>query len=245
MNQQLNPIVLQKTEELVPKVQELIKQTSWYSLLKFFVLSEDFGKILQKLVENSHENKHFTPTLKQTFRVFQETDYSKVRVVIIGQDPYPQVGVADGISFSCSNTGKVEASLRYIHGAIRRTVYNNDPEWAAPVDLTKWSHQGVLMLNTAFTVEVGKIGSHYHIWKNFTTYLLDQLAHHNPGLIVIGLGAKAKEFMDIFPDESHHKLFASHPASAAYSKQKEWDCNNVFNETNNILKGLNGDAIDW
>jgi uracil DNA glycosylase len=51
--------------------------------------------------------------------------------------------------------------------------------------------------------------------------------------------------MDIFPDESHTKLFASHPASAAYSKQKEWDCNDVFNQANQILKGLNGDGIEW
>ena len=245
MIQQINPLVLQKTEELVPKLRELLKQTSWYSVLKFFILSDEFVAIVQQLVSCSLEQKHFTPTLKQIFRVFQETDYRKVRVVIIGQDPYPQVGVADGVSFSCSNTMKAEASLRYIHGAIRRTVYNDDPEWEAPLDLTKWSHQGVLMLNTAFTVEVGKIGSHYHIWKGFTTYLLDQLSHHNSGLVVIGLGAKAKEFMDIFPDEVHHKLFASHPASAAYSKQKLWDCNDVFNQTNAILKGLNGDGIEW
>lgn len=245
MNQQINPLVLQKTEELVPKLQEILKQTSWYSVLKFFILSDDFTQIVKQLVSCSLDQKHFTPTLKQLFRVFQETTYGNVRVVIIGQDPYPQVGVADGISFSCSNTMKPEASLRYIHGAIRRTVYNNDPEWNAPVDLSSWSRQGVLMLNTAFTVEVGKIGSHYHIWKSFTTYLLDQLAHHNTGLVVIGLGNKAKEFMDIFPDDVHHKLFASHPASAAYSKQKEWDCNDVFNQTNHILKGLNGDGIVW
>lgn len=245
MIQQINPLVLQKTDELVPKLIDQLKQTSWYDVLKMFILSDDFSSIVQQLVSSSLEQKHFTPTLKQMFRVFQETDYKNVRVVIIGQDPYPQVGVADGISFSCSNTGKVEASLRYIHGAIRRTVYDNDPEWVAPVDLTKWSKQGVLMLNTAFTVEVGKIGSHYHIWKTFTTYLLDQLAHRNTGLVVIGLGAKAKEFMDIFPDEFHNKLFASHPASAAYSKQKEWDCNDVFNQANQILKGLNGDGIEW
>jgi uracil-DNA glycosylase len=245
MNQQINPQILQKTEELVPKLQEIIKQTSWYDVLKFFVLSEDFNKIVQQLVSSSINQQHFTPTLKQVFRVFQETDYRNVRVVIIGQDPYPQVGVADGISFSCSNTMKPEASLRYIHGAIRSTVYDNDPAWTPPVDLSTWSKQGVLMLNTAFTVEVGKIGSHYHIWKNFTTYLLDQLAHRNTGLVVIGLGNKAKEFMEIFPDETHHKLFATHPASAAYSKQKQWDCNDVFNQTNHILKGLNGDGIVW
>lgn len=245
MIQEINPIVLQKTEELVPKLRDILKQTSWYPVLKFFILSDDFVEIIRKLVQCSLEHKHFTPTLKQIFRVFQETDYNNTRVLIIGQDPYPQVGVADGISFSCSNTGKAEASLRYIHGAIRRTVYNNDPEWVAPTDLTKWSHQGVLMLNTAFTVEVGKIGSHYHIWKEFTTYLLDQLATRNSGLVVIGLGNKAREFMDIFPDHVHHKLFASHPASAAYSKQKEWDCNDIFNHTNAILKGLNGDGIEW
>ena len=133
--------------------------------------------VLYKLRE---DGKRFTPPLKQVFRAFEECPYDDLKVIFIGQDPYPQLGVADGISFSCGNTNKVQPSLRYIFEEIERTVYQEFPSYQDP-DLTRWSKQGILMLNTALTVEVGKIGSHYDIWKPFTAYLLDWLNNYNTG----------------------------------------------------------------
>ena len=140
--------------------------------------------------------------------------------------PYPQLGVADGISFSCSNTGKAQPSLRYILDEINRSCYKGHPG-SLDVDLKRWANQGVLMLNTALTVEVGKIGSHYDIWRKFTAYLLDWLNTHDTGLVYVYMGKKAEEWSELTDDTTSTKYFVKHPASAAYSGGR-WDSENVF-----------------
>lgn len=156
--------------------------------------------------------------------------------------PYPQLGVADGISFSCSNTGKLQPSLRYILGEVNRTVYNDHPV-SEDVDLTRWSNQGILMLNTALTTEVGKIGSHYDIWKKFTAYLLDWLNNYNPGLIYVYMGKKAEEWSELTTN-TDYKFMVKHPASAAYNGSK-WDSDDVFIKISTIVTNTTGEIITW
>lgn len=232
-------------KEIAVKLYEMLKPSGWHNILKGFMLSEDFDNIILKLEELVNEDKRFTPPLKQVFRAFLECPIGSLKVVFIGQDPYPQLGVADGIAFSCGNTMKKEASLRYMHKAIAETVYHNtkDVKELNP-DLTPWSNQGVLMLNTSLTTEVGKIGKHLDIWQPFTSYLLDMLNAHNEELIWVFLGKKAQDYSDLV-DDRHHKLFASHPASAAYQAQQMWDCNDVFNKVNGILKQSQKEEITW
>jgi len=163
---------------------------------------------------------------------------------VIGQDPYPQIGVADGMAFSCGNTRKKEASLRYIHKAIVQTVYEGkkNPNDLDP-DLKSWAEQGVLLLNTSLTTEIGKIGRHFDLWKNFTAYLLDILNSREP-LVWVFLGKKAQEYADLI-DDKHTKLFASHPASAAYAREQNWDCNDVFNQVNHYLLSQGKSPVTW
>ena len=156
-------------EQIKQKMFDKLEPSGWGKVFKSFIFSSEFEKILNKLWELSNENSRFTPTLKQVFRAFEECPYDKLKVVIIGQDPYPQLGVADGISFSCSNTNKLQPSLKFILQEVDKTVYNNHVI-SEDLDLKRWSNQGILMLNTALTVEIGKIGSHYDIWKPFTAY---------------------------------------------------------------------------
>lgn len=156
--------------------------------------------------------------------------------------PYPQLGVADGISFSCGNTGKLQPSLKFIFEEIERTVYQGYPTHQ-DVDLKRWSEQGILMLNTALTVEVGNIGSHYDIWKPFTAYLLDWLNSYNPGLVYVYMGKKAEEWSQLTND-NNHKITVKHPASAAYNGSK-WDSNDLFNRVSEIVKSTSGDKIIW
>lgn len=232
-------------KDIILKLADLLKESGWHNVLKGFLLSEDFDKIIFALKDQVDNDKRFTPPLKQVFRSFQECPTDDLKVVFIGQDPYPQMNVADGISFSCGNTMKKEASLRYIHNAIAKTVYN-DKVLAKDLsaDLTPWANQGILMLNTSLTTEIGKIGKHFSIWEPFTNYVLDMINSMDKSIIFVFLGKKAQEYEDLISDK-HVKLYASHPASAAYQKQQEWDCNDVFNKINEKLIENNQKIIAW
>ena len=109
---------------------------------------------------------------------------------------------------------------------VNRTVYNGH-EVCKDVDLKRWANQGILMLNTALTTEVGKIGAHYNIWIPFTAYLLDWLNNYNSGLVYVYMGKKAEEWSDMTDDAHNTKFMVKHPASAAYNGSK-WDSNNLF-----------------
>jgi len=230
-------------EEIKLKMFDKLKSNNWDKVFSSFIFSSDFDKIIMQLYNLSMEDKNFTPPLKQVFRAFEECPFDNLKVVIIGQDPYPQLGVADGISFSCSNTNNLQPSLRYILGEVNKTVYGDNPV-STDVDLKRWSNQGILMLNTSLTTEVGKIGQHYDIWKDFTAYLLDYLTHNKENIIYIYMGKKAQEWADLTGD-NNHKLFVSHPASAAYTKQKHWDSNNVFLETQLLVQKYHNTNIIW
>ena len=224
-------------EEIKQKMFDKLEPSGWGRVLKSFIFSGDFDNILTKLYTLSQGDKRFTPPLKQVFRAFEECPYDKLQIVMVGQDPYPTFGVADGIAFSCGNTKQLQPSLRFILDEVNRTVYRGHPGSLAP-DLTRWSNQGILLLNTALTVEVGKIGSHYDIWKQFTAYLLDWLNNYNPGLVYVYMGKKAEEWSMMTSDSNNVKYFVKHPASAAYNGSK-WDSNDMF------IKILKDNQITW
>ena len=233
------------------KLYERLQDSGWGNKLKMFLLSKDFENILHTLYNDSQEGKRFTPVIKDLFRAFEECPYDKLKVVVIGQDPYPQAGVADGISFSCGHTKKEQPSLRHIFNEIERTVYSpkfppgdNDPERDQyNPDLTRWSNQGILMLNTAMTCEVGNIGSHIDLWKPFTTYLLDYLASYNTGLLYVFLGKKSQVWHKMIPT-NNYKFFATHPAAAAYNGGT-WNSGDLFNQINKVLDKQYGEQIIW
>jgi uracil-DNA glycosylase len=229
-------------EEIKQKLFKKLEVNGWDRILKSFIFSSEFTDILSKLYILSAKDKRFTPPLKQVFRAFEECPYDKLQVVIIGQDPYPTLGVADGISFSCSNTNKLQPSLKFILQEVDRTVYGNHVI-SEDLDLKRWSNQGILMLNTALTVEVGKIGSHYDIWKPFTAYVLDLLNNYNPGLVYVYMGKKAEEWSELTGD-NNHKFTVKHPASAAYNGSK-WDSNDIFNKVSAIVEKNTGNQIIW
>lgn len=229
-------------EEIKQKMFDKLEPSGWGRIFKSFIFSSEFTDILSELYRQSVSDKRFTPPLKQVFRAFEECPYDKLKVVIIGQDPYPTLGVADGISFSCSNTNKLQPSLKFIFEEIERTVYQGFPTGQDP-DLKRWSNQGILMLNTALTVEVGKIGSHYEIWRPFTAYLLDWLNNYNPGLVYVYMGKKAEEWSQLTND-NNYKFTVKHPASAAYNGSK-WDSNDIFTKVSEVVKKNSGESIQW
>ena len=226
-------------DEIKQKLFNQLEPSGWGRIFKSFIFSSEFTDILNNLYTLSTSGKRFTPPLKQVFRAFEECPYDKLQVVMVGQDPYPQLGVADGIAFSCSNSEKEQPSLRFILDEAQKMY----PFYDRPLDLVRWSNQGVLMLNTALTVEVGKIGSHYDIWKPFTAYLLDWLNNYNTGLVYVYMGKKAEEWSELTGD-NNHKFTVKHPASAAYNGSK-WDSNDIFVKIQNIVKKSSGNTIHW
>lgn len=236
--------------EVAQKMCNMLKSSNsgWHDLLKGFLVSEDFVTIIKTLENLVNDDIRFTPPLRMIFRAFTECPLDKLKVIVVGQDPYPQLGVADGIAFSCGNTGKPEASLRYIHRAIAKTVNGNDNTKDLSADLVEWSRQGVLMLNTSLTTEVGKIGKHFAIWDPFVKYLIDMLnarsINTKKPIVWAFLGKKAQELEDLL-DDSQIILKASHPASAAYAREKMWDCNDIFNKINSELESLGSTKILW
>ena len=231
-------------EDIKLKLIERLRTSSWADKLKGFLQSSDFDKVLAELYRLREDGKRFTPPLKQVFRAFEECPYDKLKVIIIGQDPYPYINVADGLAFSCSMTDKIQPSLRNMFEAIEKTVYQEFPTYQDP-NLTRWANQGILLLNSALTCQVDKIGSHYNVWKEFIAYTMDILNYTDSGLIFVLMGKQAQELESMI-GEHHHVIKVSHPASAAYTKTT-WDCGDMFNEINKIINGQNGPEfkITW
>jgi len=227
--------------EIRQQLYERLKASGWADVLKSFILGDEFLNILQQLLDETKQGKHFTPGLKQVFRAFEECPYKDLKVIVCGQDPYPKKDAADGISFSCSNLGNPEASLRYIFKEIGQDIYGDD-EYKADPDLKRWANQGILMLNTALTTQVGKIGMHHEIWRPFTSFLYDTLQRKNPETIHVFLGNKAKEWSAYAdPDKS---LFVMHPATAAYRGGK-WYSDKLFIKLTNKVKEQFNYSIIW
>lgn len=230
-------------DKIVDKLYEDLIPSGWARVLRSFMYSSDFKNILQTLAQESSLDRRFTPPLRDVFRAFKECPYKKLKVVIVGQDPYPTIDVADGIAFSCSKTMKLQPSLKFMLSEVNRTVYNGDPISNSP-DLTRWANQGVLMLNTALTTQINKVGMHYNIWKPFLNYLFDFLSNYNNGLVYIYMGKEASTWADSVNDNCY-KLFCAHPASAVYNKFRSWDSKDVFPTAQKIVKENYNYSINW
>ena len=232
-------------EEIKLKLVDRLQPSGWANKLRGFIQSSDFDKILETLYKLREDGKRFTPPLKQVFRAFEECPHDKLKVIMIGQDPYPHFGVADGLAFSCSNTKKPQPSLQKIFEAVNATVYYGEEPQDHNPDLTRWANQGVLLLNTALTCEIDKVGSHYPLWKEFVAYTMDIINFSDGGLIFVLMGKQAQELEGLI-GEHHYIIKTTHPAYASYTKQS-WECENMFNEINRIIKGQNGPEflINW
>ena len=221
-----------------------LENSGWDRMLSPYVNGLSFDYIMEKLRDSVEQGRRFTPRFKDVFNGFYECPYDDLKVVIVGQDPYPQLGVADGIAFSCSRKGKAEKSLQYILKETIGDFTDTGRVMYTPeeCDLKRWANQGVLLINTAFTCEINKIGSHYGIWKSFTEHVFDNINRHNPNTIFILMGKKAEAWQTLLPNCKILKC--PHPASAAY-RGGEWDCNDVFNKVNTMLIKQDKTCINW
>ncbi len=220
----------------------------WWHKLSPFLLGGTFWGIARKLFQEG-ERTYVTPHFDHTFRAFKECKYDELKVVLLGLDPYPASGVADGLAFSSRTSEKPPKSLNFILRAIEKEVYGGfgigfNNQFDNP-DLTRWANQGVLLLNTALSTVVGETGTHLEIWGPFTQYVFRTLREYNTGVIYILLGAKAKQWGAAIDKERNYVLTASHPSSCNYSGKKEWDSEGVFSKANEILEKQKLTKILW
>jgi uracil-DNA glycosylase len=232
-------------QEIQKKLVDKLRPSGWADKLKGFVMTDDFRKIIEYLYEQRSQNKRFTPPLKTMFSAFENCPYNQLKAVIIGAEPYQQLGVADGMAFSSSLATQPNPVTECILQSVYKTTYTADslPPEHNP-DFTRWAIQGLLLLNTALTVEIDKQLTHQKIWRPFISYLLDILNSLNTGLVFVFIGKKAQELEDLISEEVHYKLFISHPAAAIGTGQ-QWDCNDVWNKINKIIYDTNKEHITW
>ena len=198
----------------------------------------------------------YQPEPMNIFRVLA-MPLKEVKVILLGQDPYPTPGDAIGLSF-VNGTAKVPPSLRIIY----EEILNSTGKGA--VDIHSWESQGIFLLNTALTVETGKSGSHINYWRFFTEALIKHLSSENPAIWILWgkVAQKYKmfikepfvlqnypdELLDNIPvkDDCNYILEAPHPASETYSGGTSgfYGCNH-FNMVNHILKAKGLKEIDW
>lgn len=135
--------------------------------------------------------KNYTPEAKWIFRAFRECSFNDIKLVLVGQDPYPKAGVADGLAFSCSRKNIEEKSLRVIKDAMfREGIHDFEPRDWEVTDLSYLANQGVLMLNCALTCQVDTPGSHYEEWGWFIEEVLTKLQDKNLTYLLYGKKAQ-------------------------------------------------------
>lgn len=130
------------------------------------------------------------PSLKNIFKAFRICSFKECRVIMLGQDPYPQPGVATGILFGNNSDipeSLISPSLRVVKKAVNATpTFDNS--------MQEWAHQGILMINSALTCEVNRIGSHVDIWRPFVSKLVHNISIDRPDIIFVMFGAQAQSF---------------------------------------------------
>lgn len=151
------------------------------------------------------------PPAAEVFRAFELTPLAKVRVVILGQDPYHGPGQAHGLSFSVPAGVKFPPSLRNIFKAIS----HDEPDYHIPLhgDLSHWARQGVLLLNTVLTVEQGKAHAHAGWgWETFTDAVIEHINAAREGVVFLLWGAHAQKKQELIDPTRHHVLTSVHPS---------------------------------
>jgi len=181
------------------------------------------------------------PKKIDTFSAFWATRLDAVKVVIIGQDPYHQEGVAMGMSFSTSRKNKVPGSLANIFKEIK-SCYPDTFTIPSHGDLSSWARQGVLLLNVCLTVKPGFPGSHGKIWMGTTNKIVKALIASNTNLIWVLWGNKAQALSRII-GEKGIKFTSSHPSGL--SANRGFFGNRHFSLINEKLKQLDMAEINW
>jgi uracil-DNA glycosylase len=216
---------------------------SWKTILSEEIQKTYFKKLANKLKSTyADPNAKTFPLKTEIFNAFKLCDINTVKVIILGQDPYPTAGHAHGLSFSVSKHIKpFPKSLNNIFKALSMDLNQVPPEHG---DLTHWASQGVLLLNSVLTVAEGKPDSHKGIgWEKFTDAVIKKLSNEKVHLVFLLWGAKAQAKKVLIDTKKHYVLMAPHPSPlSAY--RGFFDCKH-FSKTNEYLAKNRISMINW
>lgn len=222
-------------KELLPK--------DWQKLLKPYFSSNNYH-LLEHFIRNEYSSsiKTIYPIKNDIFKAFQLIPVSRVKVVIIGQDPYHDKGQAEGLSFSVPSDCKVPPSLKNIYKEIEKDI--SVKKDFTDGNLVNWANQGVFLLNSILTVEENKPSSHKNRgWESFTNTVIERLSNEKDNLVFLLWGNYAKSKRHLIDSKRHLILEAAHPSPfSAYNGF--FGCKH-FSKTNKYLKKYNLKEIAW
>ncbi len=228
------------TKEIVLANREVHIEEGWKAALSGEFDKAYFDNIRAALKRGQVEGKSTYPPNSLIFNAFNKTPFDKVKVVILGQDPYHQPGQAMGLSFSVPPSVNIPASLRNIYLELKRDLGINPPSHG---DLSTWAEQGVFLLNAILTVEAGQAASHKSIgWEHFTDKVISVLNEQKSGLIFLLWGNFAKSKKALIDETKHYVLEAVHPSPLAGGKFI--GCGH-FSKVNELLIKKAELPIDW
>lgn len=204
-----------------------------------------YMKKLSGLIQAKRATGAVFPKPADVFNAYKATPLSEVRVVILGQDPYPTPGHAHGLAFSTLGE-KIPVSLRNIFKEIEDDVYNGLAlNLGNSGDLTYWTKQGIFLLNTILTVDAGEPLSHQGLgWEEFTTHTIRTLNQYDNSIVFILWGAHARKLKSLIDNPRHLILEAAHPAVEAYGSKGYFGCKH-FSQANEFLRNNYNEEIKW
>ncbi len=215
-------------------------EKSWQNALEGEFNKEYFISLVRFLHKEKEEGKTIYPSGSAIFRAFDLCPVEKVKVVILGQDPYHGPNQAMGLSFSVPEGVRTPPSLKNIFKEIESDL---GISLSGKPNLEHWAEQGVLMLNAILTVRAGEAASHSRIgWEKFTDSVISYISENCNGVIFLLWGNFARGKSDLIDRQKHFVLEAAHPSPLA--RGAFFGCKH-FSKTNEILSQLGKEEIDW
>ncbi len=210
-------------------------------MLKKEFLKPYFQEAVTFVKVEKAQNKIIYPPGSLIFSAFDQTPFDKVKVVIIGQDPYHGPGQAHGLSFSVQDGVKPPPSLVNIFKELKTDIGMPIPPTG---NLTCWAKQGVFLLNAILTVRANEPASHANIgWMEFTNAVISRISEEKKGIVFLLWGKFAQEKQALIDETKHFVLKAAHPSPLSADKGF-FGCKH-FSKTNELLMKQGLDPIDW
>ncbi len=216
-------------------------EASWKEVLKSEFTKSYFEQIVFHLKMEKASGKIIYPQGNQIFNAFEKTPFDKVKVVILGQDPYHNPKQAMGLSFSVPDGIVSPPSLINIYKELKADIGMEIP---ATGNLIHWAQQGVLLLNAVLTVRANEPASHSKIgWMNFTDAVIKKISDEKKGVIFLLWGKFAQDKQILIDASKHYILKAAHPSPLS-AHNGFWGCKH-FSKTNELLTKQGLEPVDW
>ncbi|MBN8836041.1 MAG: uracil-DNA glycosylase [Sphingobacteriia bacterium] len=216
-------------------------ETSWKTVLQQEFSKPYFLQIVTHLKTERSTGATIYPAGSKIFNAFEQTPFHKVKVVLLGQDPYHGPNQAMGLSFSVPEGVPPPPSLLNIFKELKSDIGLEPPTSG---NLTHWAQQGVLLLNAALTVRANEPASHSKIgWMQFTDAVIHKISEEKNGIVFLLWGRFAQEKQVLIDETKHYVLKAAHPSP--FSADKGFFGCKHFSRTNELLIKSGADPIDW